>query len=453
MKRLLIILTAALMSAYAFAQSANDSRAAVKAAAKAATEAKNHPERVINAGEWIVKEEGTDEIGQYTKATKYRKNVVATSRFWDNWTINILGGAQFYIGDNDWKTNFGHWIVPAVDLYVNKWISPNFGVGVAMGGYKMKGLYQDTNPKANYQTGEYVCDYKGGPYYRQLGYYIDPQILAWIDLDNLIAGYKANRIWNVAFFAGGGVMIGFDKEINKYGVSFNCGLMNSFRIWKRLHFLINLRGALVSDGFDGESREREPNIAYEKLNIPLDGMFGITAGLSWHFGDTKKKEWDEVIEVTKTYAPKESEGAKAEIAELKNQLDRMEKERKQLEIKNNEMVKIITDPMDLWYHVQFVIDKWDITNREMVNLTNIAKIMKRAPNTRFSLCGYADMQTATPDHNKMLSENRVKQVFKVLTEELGVNPAQLVCDDKGGVDLMFYKDNKLSRCVIIKTIK
>ena len=51
--------------------------------------------------------------------------------------------------------------------------------------------------------------------------------------------------------------------------------------------------------------------------------------------------------------------------------------------------------------------------------------------------------------NLWLAENRAKNVFKVLTEEFGVSPDQLVLDDKGGVDNMYYDDPQLSRSVII----
>ena len=51
--------------------------------------------------------------------------------------------------------------------------------------------------------------------------------------------------------------------------------------------------------------------------------------------------------------------------------------------------------------------------------------------------------------NIWLAENRAKNVFTVLTEEFEVPADQLVLDDKGGVDNMFYDDPQLSRSVLI----
>ena len=72
---------------------------------------------------------------------------------------------------------------------------------------------------------------------------------------------------------------------------------------------------------------------------------------------------------------------------------------------------------------------------------------------RFLVCGYADMQTASPEHNLMLSQKRSRAVFDFLVDECGVDPEILVLDYKGGVDYMFYQEKELSRCVLITTIK
>ena len=108
---------------------------------------------------------------------------------------------------------------------------------------------------------------------------------------------------------------------------------------------------------------------------------------------------------------------------------------------------------EFWFHIIFQIDRWDISNKEKVNLHAYADAMKGLPGQRYLICGYADKQTATPAHNLMLSENRAHAVFNFLVNECGVDPATLVIDYKGGVDYMFYDEKELSRCVLITTIK
>jgi len=404
-----------------------------------------------NIQTWTETTEGDDEIGHYIARTTYEKGTVVASGAWKNWTTTIAIGAQFYGGDNDWKAKFSDMITgPAVDLYVNKWISPNFGLGLGFTYNPFLGLYQRQDEVAAYKTDEYYGDYDGKHLYRQKGHTFNPYVIALLDLDNLIAGYKPERLYNIAMYAGGGVIFGTDPIQARCGATFNMGFLNIFRVFKTVDLTINLRGSIVSDSFDGESRLSEPQTSeYISKNIPFDCTLGLTGGIVYHFGTKDKtKEWQKVGTVTKTYTGYAD--AKEEIRLLEEKLRESKKENEQLITRGPETI-VVTEPA-IWYHVQFKIDKWDVSNRERVNLKHVAEFINGTPQTKFSVCGYADIQTATADHNKMLSENRAKQVIKVLTDEFGVNPEQLVIDYKGGVDLMFYEENKLSRCVIIKNL-
>ena len=74
---------------------------------------------------------------------------------------------------------------------------------------------------------------------------------------------------------------------------------------------------------------------------------------------------------------------------------------------------------------------------------------KTTPEQKYLICGYADKYTGTVARNIWLAEHRSKNVYKILTEEFGVPASQLVLDDKGGVDNMYYDDPQLSRSAII----
>jgi outer membrane protein OmpA-like peptidoglycan-associated protein len=116
--------------------------------------------------------------------------------------------------------------------------------------------------------------------------------------------------------------------------------------------------------------------------------------------------------------------------------------------------KVVVNQMDadlitFPYLVNFVIDKVKVVNREKVNLKVVADMMKATPNQKYLICGYADKHTGTVARNIWLAENRAKNVYKILTEEFGVPESQLILDDKGGVENMFYDDPQLSRSAII----
>ena len=408
-------------------------------------QSQDFPDRIVTT------EKGTDSNGSFVKETTTKKDVVETTPFTRNWIVNFNVGSQFYIGDNDKKAPFGQWLtVPSINLEFYRWGSPVWGVGAGLNYGLMKGLYQTRNKHAHFMTDEFVMHYNGQDFYRQKASTLNLSLFGMVDLDNLFAGYNPARVYNCAIYAGGGVIAGFDRQLMQFAPTFNAAIINTFRVSKFVNLTLNIRGVLVGDDFDGEDRLTEPALLeYQKRNVPFDGILGVTFGVSYRFGTAKYEEWTRVSSTTTTST--QTLDNRADLTALQQALAAAQKENAELRESATHSYDYIKDPMHLWYHVQFVIDKWDVSRREMVNLKAIAEIMKKVPNTKFELCGYADKQTATPEHNVMLARNRVNEVYDIMTKELGVNPDQLVRDSKGGVDLMFYNDNTLSRCVIIKT--
>ena len=374
---------------------------------------------------------------------EYSKNVM-TNDFKYNWEIMAALGSQFYYGDNDkYFSFFERFTFPTVDVMLTKWASPVFGFAFGLDATAFKGLYQRVGGVADelgahFQTNTFVksAGYTRGSlpvdYYLQKGFYWNPFVAATFDLCNLFGGYKGDRFYNLQAYAGGGLVIGNDKPTDAHGVSFNLGLINKFRLGEHFDLVINLRGAFVSDDFDGESRFQESTVAQVKKNVPWDGEAGITAGLCYHFGVKKNlHNWTKAANTTVEhfYAPVTVPGPERIVKET---------------------VEVIR-PVDpsLWFHINFRKDKTDILPRERININSIADFIKSTPDTKFIVCGFADKQTSYPEHNLWLSEHRAKNVYDMLVNQFGVNPEQLVVDYKGGVDYMFYSNEDLSRCVMI----
>lgn len=384
--------------------------------------------------------------GKIVTTTVYQKNSVFTNGFWHNWTLGVDLGAQVYYGDNDWKV--GNWTemitFPAVDLYLTKWASPSFGVGLGATYAPFKGLYQARTANgagfntANFQT---TTAYTGAdPKYDyerlsvQSGHTVNVYALAHADLGNIFFGYNPNRFFDIDAYAGGGIILGLQDAGTVPGATFNCGLNNTFRLAERLRLIINLRGALVSDEFDGEAYTDEPDRNHWLANHKLDGIFGVTGGLQFNLGKEHSK-WNLASRVSAYQKDVQT------IEKLVEKEVPVEKE------------VIIKDVPEVWWHINFIVDRWDLLTRELVNLQAVSDLIKSTPHTKYLLCGYADKQTATPEHNLMLSKNRVQAVYDTLVNQFGVNPDQLVTDYKGGVDYMFYNEKELSRCCMITSIK
>ena len=398
-----------------------------------------------------VVEETPTATGKVVTTTVMEKNSVFTNGFWHNWQLSAGIGTQMYYGDNDWKVAKKvpeMWVLPTVDLYLTKWISPSFGVGLGANWAPFKGLYQtkpghSNNPReanANFRPNKVTLYDKADPIYNseglalQKGSYLDVFALAHANLMNLFGGYKPDRFFEIDYYAGGGVIFGFSESGNAPSASFNTGFINTFRLSEQLRLMLNIRGALIGDDFDGEAYVDEPTKRHWLANHKMDGILGATVGLTYNIGKEYGK-W-RLAERTSVY-----------------QYDKETIEKIVKETEYIEKPMPVAEVPEVWFHINFIVDRWDISKKELININAVADLIKSTPKTKYLVCGYADKQTATPAHNLMLSENRAKAVYNTLVNEFGVNPDQLVMDYKGGVDYMFYNMKELSRCTMITSIK
>ena len=143
-----------------------------------------------------------------------------------------------------------------------------------------------------------------------------------------------------------------------------------------------------------------------------------------------------------------------EIARLNAEIDRLNAENANLRNQKPEKEVVVEkDIVTFPYLVNFTVNTTDVVNREKVNLETIAKMIKATPEKKYSVVGYADMQTGTAEGNAMLAQGRAQNVYDILINQYGVSPDQLVKDSKGGVDYMYFNDEQLSRSVIISEVK
>ena len=104
-------------------------------------------------------------------------------------------------------------------------------------------------------------------------------------------------------------------------------------------------------------------------------------------------------------------------------------------------------------YVNFLIGTSTISNREMINVENVAKLINAMPNEKFVICGYADKATGSAKRNAKLSQARAESVYKALTQKYGVNADQLSVESKGAVAPMFFNEHQLSRAATVTIVK
>ena len=410
------------------------------------TETTNRRDKTVT----VVEETLLPDGAKIVTTTVIEKQSVFTNGFWYNWNLNVAAGPHFYYGDNDWKVKKKIEMVtfPAIDVFLTKWVSPSFGIGFGLTTGRFKGLYQSRDKTygenslgANFKTSVLYTgadpkyDYMKLAY--QKGWFTDIYGVFHVDWGSVFGGYDPDRFYTLDTYIGGGLIMGIDhSNRNKLipSATANLGFINKFRLTDNLHLLLNVRGALVADDFDGELYVKEPDQAHWDINSRMDGNFGITVGLSFTIGKERNR-WRTASRSSQVYHPSDYKGV-VPVPVVVSKTDTV----------------VVSNVPEVWFHINFIIDRWDLLSREMVNLNAVADLIKSTPDVRYLICGYADKQTATPEHNMMLSENRSKAVYDALVNTFGVNPEQLVRDYKGGVDYMYYNEKELSRCVMITAI-
>lgn len=402
--------------------------------------------------------------------TAHDSTLFISNKFSKNWELYVHVGAQNYLGEYTRANTFNDMWCPGIDLNINKWASPYFGFGLGANFAGYKGLYGPNDMKAIYaEPSDEVYNKVEGSLRMADGAYGNVFAKAMFNATNLLFGYNPKRIFELTGYLGGGVFFPIGEvSYHSLGSSFNAGLNFQFRLSKRLLADLSVRGALISDGYNGISYLSSS----DHDNITLDGMIGATAGIAYKFGYVNRKnqktgqvyesEWVSAVTAAETSSVVAAMVAEAvgetasvkdrQIEEISDKAAEASAEVRKLREQNAELKsQLEASKKDFWIHIGFKLDRWAVSNNEKVDLMSAAEYIKSCPGQKFHVRGYADKQTASPKHNLMLSTNRANAVRDILTGEFGVDPDQLTVEYCGGVDYIFFDDQTCSRSVIIST--
>lgn len=366
---------------------------------------------------------------------------VVTNRFFDNWFLGAAGGGQILFGDHDKQMQTKDRITPAFTVFLGKRFSPGIAVRAGYTGYQLKGLTHNSWFSAKtHSTGEVYQDVKhaedlGKLEVQKFDYnHLHADVL--FNLTNIIGGYKENRFYNLSPYAGfGWAWVSDSPETSEPSV--NIGINNAFRLSSAFDLVLDVRGALVKDPFDGELGERKE-----------DGILSGTLGIAYNF---KKRNWErERITEILTYDEAELNALRDKVNKLANDNDALKKQL--AEASNNTItdIKVEKSVLVAPILVTFPINKSVVSNEARVNLGFFAKTIKEGKsNVVYNISGYADKGTGTTTINERLSKERAEAIYNVLVREFGVPASQLTISHHGGVDNMYYDDPRLSRAVIV----
>ena len=401
---------------------------------------------------------------------------VVTNKFGSNWEIGAAVGGQIYFGDHDKQMRFFDRLDLNLGVKAGKWWTPGIGVRLGVFGGNISGVsgwtahenvYHPNANKYNYQGFVNHATVENGlatsgdvykhtnhsyPLFETTQKYINMHGDVLFNVSHMVGGYNPERFYSFIPFASAGFALSLNKAVNGYyshEATVGLGLINRFRLSEALDLDFEIRGTYTGDRFD---QEFVADYGYEGRGYQAqagrwgEGMLSASLGINYKI---PRRGWEQ---------PQVCPNNDDVIADLKksleNQLALRENDAqriKELENALNKQDEITRENVTLYpLLVTFHIDRWFLCNKNRVNLGFLAEALKANPNLKFKVTGFADAGTGSVKRNIFLAKKRSEVIYNCLVNEFGVPASQLIRDDKGGVENMYYNDPSCRRAVLLK---
>ena len=327
--------------------------------------------------------------------------------------LDLQGGIQHTLGEAKFKDLFS----PNVQLGLGYQFSPVFGARIQANAWQSKGGWN------GYGNPAITKDYK----YK----YVAPGIDFMFNLSNLFCGWNPKRVFNVTAFLGGGANVAFDNdEVNniandlrkdglaQYELEYlwdgtkvrpfgRAGLDLGFRLSDAVSLLIEGNANILSDKYNSK-----------KAGNP-DWYFNGLLGLRINLGKAYTAVAPVIIEKPKVY---------------RTQRD---------SIFENKTVKVA----ELRRDVFFTINSITVSETEQLKIKDVADYLKKYPQAKVVVSGYADVGTGNAKINARLAAGRADIVANLLTQKYNI-PAERIMKDSKGSRVQPFAENDLNRVTI-----
>ncbi len=356
-----------------------------------------------------------------------------------NILISAHAGFSLSMGENTRYTNFFAVTRPSFKFSIGKFFYPQFGLRLSLEYLNQRGRIEweeaDLCEQERHPEGD-----KGNYNFSMAASFVD----GLLNFHNVLWKYRENRRFNLIGYFGLGAFytFGFDKgtlehykQVHHYEVDNDshfyfagrAGLMASYQLSEAWDLSIDASFNGTDDAYNG--------IRFRRV---YDTYVNVMAGITYHIKDRSGKR-------RLQYSHYSDENVvtvlNRQIYELNDSLQDALKPTIKMEenVSYNEMLQTT---------VSFYIDKTFITDAQKRNVRSVAKFMESHPDLDVIVTGYADVQTAYPKYNMMLSRKRAQAVYDMLTKEYNVDPARLTMDFKGDVEQPFNVVNEWNRAVV-----
>lgn len=207
-----------------------------------------------------------------------------------NWFITLEGGPSIFQGDHNVDAVWKDRIYPAFNFSMGKWICPAIGIRAAVDLDMVHSYYNANaaapNPLAYrdgvFWYGEFVHGASPDAPYEQAPWLYRMRYNAWnfhgdllLNLSSFMWHPYNRRFWNLIPYVGLGCIVNWDNGSHdwfNYGLCWNLGVLNSFRINEHLDLNIDIRVKKFPDDFN-----------CFRQGHPRDGITNVMIGATWHF--------------------------------------------------------------------------------------------------------------------------------------------------------------------------
>ncbi len=298
--------------------------------------------------------------------------------------------------------SFGHYFTPVVGarLHVNAWQSKSGFAGLDQY-YKWK--------------------------------YVTPDLDLMINLSNLF-GSNQSRALNLILLGGVGLNYAWDNDELE---ALNVAPQRVPLAWEDNRLSHNLRAGLRLETNQskplGLSLEVNANSLDDRFNSKVndadDWQFTAMLGISYRFGYKGKKP---AVYIPVTREIEETIWEDVPVTKI---------------VKEKRPVERVV-PVKLHKEVFYAIRISDNIDPSAIQ-KEVSEFMKKNPDSKVMIVGYADKGTGNAKLNKMYAAKRAETFKKDLVEKYGCNADNIVIDSKGDTVQPFPEENDKNRCVII----
>ena len=247
----------------------------------------------------------------------------------------------------------------------------------------------------------------------------------------MLCGYNENRVWNFIPYVGAGV--GRNMSYNTYSMDLNAGILNMFRLNKKVAINLDINYGLFDPRFDGFSQ----HFGSKKNTFKnMDRTISVEVGLTYNFG---KATWNKTpdVEAIKALSQGQIDALNAQLADANAENARLRNQIANHKCPTNTggEVKTVKEVVSAPVSVFFNIGKSKIASqKDLQNVQAIADAAK-ANNAKIVVKGYADSKTGSSNFNQSLSQKRAEAVADALVN-MGVDRSNIEVNAEGGVDTL-----------------